>query len=320
MRCRISRHGSWIGRAPNRVTEALLRRELPDSGAGGGPRGGVFTDDLDEMIRWATQLDHSYMAVQGPPGTGKTLPGGPHCPRVGDLRTAGRDHRVQPSGHRESLARRSSRSSRRRATSDDFRACAEPNHLKSQVGTLQECRRQTSQHGTDFNVVAGTTWLFSNEKMRNAPVDVLLIDEAGQLALADALAASTAAHNLILLGDPLQLPHVMQAVHPGGGGRACSNTYSASCDAARGSRSLPHPDPPHASRCVRIHFRGNLRRKTGYHENCARQTTIAGTGLRWLQASIGAMPPLRPRKRSDRGEIAGSSDHAWVNFDGDEKP
>ena len=54
---------------------------------------------------------------------------------------------------------------------------------------------------------------------------MLIIDEAGQLALADALAASRSAQNLILLGDPLQLPQVAQAVPPRRGGsqraRAC---------------------------------------------------------------------------------------------------
>ena len=56
--------------------------------------------------------------------------------------------------------------------------------------------------------------------MADAPVDVLVIDEAGQLSLADALAASRAAHNLILLGDPLQLPQVAQASHLRGSGRS----------------------------------------------------------------------------------------------------
>ena len=73
---------------------------------------------------------------------------------------------------------------------------------------------------SEFNLVAGTTWLFASPEMRAAPVDVLLIDESGQLALADALAASCSARNLILLGDPLQLPQVTQADHPGGGGRS----------------------------------------------------------------------------------------------------
>jgi uncharacterized protein len=85
--------------------------------------------------------------------------------------------------------------------------------------------------------------------MRNAPVDVLIIkparkcslkttmglsykgdrdpesafsrrsiDEAGQLSLADAVAASSSARNMLLLGDPLQLAQVSKGVHPGGAG------------------------------------------------------------------------------------------------------
>ncbi len=58
--------------APNPVSLALLRRELPRFVAGEGPADGRFTGDLDEMRRWAPHLDNSYVAVQGPPGTGKT--------------------------------------------------------------------------------------------------------------------------------------------------------------------------------------------------------------------------------------------------------
>ena len=55
---------------------------------------------------------------------------------------------------------------------------------------------------------------------RRNTTTVLIVDEAGQLALADALAASRSADSLVLLGDPLQLPQVAQAAHPGGGGRS----------------------------------------------------------------------------------------------------
>ena len=47
-------------------------------------------------------------------------------------------------------------------------------------------------------------------------VDTLVIDEAGQVSLADALAMGTAARNVILLGDPLQLAQVSQGTHPPG--------------------------------------------------------------------------------------------------------
>ena len=47
---------------------------------------------------------------------------------------------------------------------------------------------------------------------------MLFIDEAGQLSLADVLAAGTSARALVLLGDPNQLPQVSQGTHPEGSG------------------------------------------------------------------------------------------------------
>ena len=47
-------------------------------------------------------------------------------------------------------------------------------------------------------------------------VDTLFVDEGGQFALADALAVGAAARNLVLLGDPNQLPQVSQGSHPPG--------------------------------------------------------------------------------------------------------
>jgi uncharacterized protein len=51
-------------------------------------------------------------------------------------------------------------------------------------------------------------------------LDYLFIDEAGQMSLADAVAISRSAKNIVLLGDPLQLPQVVQATHPEGSGRS----------------------------------------------------------------------------------------------------
>ncbi len=47
---------------------------------------------------------------------------------------------------------------------------------------------------------------------------MLFVDEAGQLSLADVLAAGTSARSLVLLGDPNQLPQVSQGSHPEGSG------------------------------------------------------------------------------------------------------
>ena len=65
----------------------------------------------------------------------------------------------------------------------------------------------------DASLIAGTSWLFAREGMSQR-IDYLFIDEAGQVSLADALAMGTAARNIVLLGDPQQLPQVTQGVHP----------------------------------------------------------------------------------------------------------
>ena len=64
-------------------------------------------------------------------------------------------------------------------------------------------------------VVAGTAWLWSREDYFEA-VDVLFVDEAGQMSLANVLAVSQAAKSLVLLGDPQQLEQPLKGSHPEG--------------------------------------------------------------------------------------------------------
>jgi uncharacterized protein len=65
----------------------------------------------------------------------------------------------------------------------------------------------------EVNLVAGTAWLFAREVMEGT-LDHVFIDEAGQMGIADALGIGTAADNLVLLGDPQQLPQVSRGTHP----------------------------------------------------------------------------------------------------------
>ena len=69
--------------------------------------------------------------------------------------------------------------------------------------------------GGEVDVLGGTAWLWAREEFAGA-VDVLFVDEAGQMSLANALAVSPAAGSLVLLGDPQQLEQPQQAHHPDG--------------------------------------------------------------------------------------------------------
>ena len=204
---------------PNPVSMALLARELPRFASGSGPVGGVFTDDLTDILSWVNDLDSSCLAIQGPPGTGKTYSG---ARIIHGLITAGKRVGVSAMSHS--------------AIDNLFEAVHGVFVEKGDLARLSACRRVSKKPAgtgldgvtyatgnpaaanTKYNLVAGTSWFFSSQDMRNAPVDVLVIDEAGQLALADALAASNSAKALILLGDPLQLAQVSKAIHPGDSG------------------------------------------------------------------------------------------------------
>src|SRR5699024_2317565 len=70
-------------------------------------------------------------------------------------------------------------------------------------------------HPAGGYVVGGTVWDFTNAgRLPDHPLDLVVVDEAGQFALANTVAVSAAARNLMLLGDPQQLPQVSQGRHP----------------------------------------------------------------------------------------------------------
>jgi uncharacterized protein len=66
-------------------------------------------------------------------------------------------------------------------------------------------------------VVAGTPWLFARPELAGA-VDVLFVDEAGQMSLANVVAAGAGADSIVLLGDPQQLAQPSKGAHPPGAG------------------------------------------------------------------------------------------------------
>lgn len=66
-------------------------------------------------------------------------------------------------------------------------------------------------------VAAGTALLWAVPDAQNS-VDVLFVDEAAQMSLANVLAVSQAAPSLVLLGDPRQLDQPTLGTHPEGTG------------------------------------------------------------------------------------------------------
>jgi uncharacterized protein len=307
---------------PNKVSLALLNRQLPNFREGGGPTDGVLTDDLDEMNRWVTQLDGSYVAIQGPPGTGKTFRAA-HLIRT--LVLAGKRVGITAMSHHaidnvlEELVKVMTESGGleqlnaiRKCPDSHTRALPNVTYTTGNARCLRP----------EFNVVAGTTWLFARGDLSRVPVDVLLIDEAGQLSLADALAASRSARNLVLLGDPLQLPQVAQAVHPGGSGLSVLEHVlgeNVTLPPDRGA-FLTETRRMHPDVCDFISHEIYEDRLTS-HKSCSQQTTNFGTGLRWIKAHHDNRTTESPEEAEEvASEILRLIGTSWTNQHGERQP
>lgn len=305
--------------APNPVTMSLLRRELPRFD-GAGPAGGVFGDDLADMTSWVTRLDHSYVTIQGPPGTGKTYRGA-HL--VHALVLAGFRVGITAMSHHAiaNLLEKTLAVFAEKGDTDRLRAVRNPGTDSTQIAGVRNAANNVCAR-SEFNLVAGTTWLFSSPHMQAGPVDVLLIDEAGQLSLADALAASCSARNVVLLGDPLQLPQVAHASHPGGAGRSVLEHVLGEHVTLPDDRGVFLSETwrmhPKVCRFISEHiYEGRLRS----HADCDQQSTVAGTGLRWLRAEHhGNTTAAAQEADLIAGELDRLIGTEWANFEGIAKP
>jgi uncharacterized protein len=91
-------------------------------------------------------------------------------------------------------------------------------------------------------------------------VDVLFVDEAGQMSLANVIAVARSTNSLVLLGDPQQLDQPLQGSHPPGADRSALGPRARRPgDDARGPGPVPRDDLAAPSRSVRVHLGGVLR-------------------------------------------------------------
>jgi uncharacterized protein len=71
--------------------------------------------------------------------------------------------------------------------------------------------------GGVFDLIGGTAWLFAREGL-DQQLDYLFVDEAGQVSLGHLVAMGSAARNIVLVGDQMQLGQPIQGAHPGDSG------------------------------------------------------------------------------------------------------
>ena len=208
---RVVREGVGGGDA---ATELLLRR--PPSAE--GPLLADGETVAGAAVRLAVSLRRSYLPLQGPPGAGKTYTGAEQIlALVARGRTVGITGPSHAAIHQLIDAVCAHAAQRGLASRIGQRADRNNPFLHDSAIEMTNERLERALRGGELDIAAGTVWLWARGGLADS-VDTLFVDEAGQMPLANVLAVTGAARNLMLLGDPQQLAQPSQATHPPGAG------------------------------------------------------------------------------------------------------
>ncbi len=243
---------------------------------------------VDAAVRLALDLDHGVLPIQGPPGTGKTWTG---ARMIAALVAAGKTVGITAQSHKAITnlldATAEAFAERRQAFSAVQKSDSEAGSTKTGVRIVDEPGAVAPLLAArTFPIAAGTAWLWSRADLDDA-VDVLFVDEAGQLSLANAVAVAGAAKSVVLLGDPNQLPQVSQGIHPEGAGVSALEHLVGDALTVPPERGLLLPTTyrmhPDVNDYISEIF---YERRLGPDESTARQALggsppIGGTGIRW---------------------------------------
>lgn len=184
---------------------------------------GPFAKQLGETeqefaVRIAPILDRTTLPIQGPPGAGKTYIG---AQMILALVRAGKKVGVTATSHKVIRNLLDEVVAQATASGQPVKVGQKPRELSDQPGPIVEFGDNPPALDAigsgEVSVLGGTPFMWAREEFAGA-VDVLFVDEAGQVSLANVLAVSQAANSLVLLGDPRQLDQPEKASHPDGVG------------------------------------------------------------------------------------------------------
>ena len=212
--------GAIRGSSTHKAAMDFLARRIPDIHGvqPGAPIIGGARDPLAQTIQAISNLNASYLFIQGPPGSGKTYTGS-HV--IAALLQADKRVAVSANSHKVINNLLDAVDRCMKATGATYAG------MKKITTADQGVDSEFIVNITDSKVieknpaqlVAGTAWLLARPGLRGV-FDYLFLDEAGQVSLANMVAMSQCAKNIVLLGDQMQLGQPIQGNHPGRSGES----------------------------------------------------------------------------------------------------
>ena len=307
-----------------RPARVLLLREPPR--IGDGPIRKADETAFDAALRIVTTLSGGVLPIQGPPGTGKTFTG---ARMICELVERGARVGITANSHKVI-----------RNLLDEVFVAAEGGSIPLQaikkVSENEEPRDNlvlTKKNedifaalGGGSQVAAGTAWLWARPEAQQS-VDVLFVDEAAQMSLANVLAISHAGRSVVLLGDPQQLDQPMQGTHPEGTGVSALNHLLGVHQTIEWERGLfleetwrLHPDI--CGFTSELFYEGRLKSRPGLDtQRVVSGGPLNGSGLRFMPVTHTGNQSASPEEANKvyalvRDLTDGNS--RWIDKDGNE--
>jgi predicted RecB family nuclease len=315
------------GDGPYRAARDLLMLAGPRIG-GQALKGGEEETMLAAAIRIAPHLDGGTFPIQGPPGAGKT-----HIGARMICTLARSEKRIGITANSHKVIRN---------------LLDEAIEASSELGVSLQCIQKVSEEETDLpglqfstdnaatlgaigttcQVAAGTGWLWARPDAF-ASIDVLFIDEAAQMSLANVLAVSQAAETIVLLGDPRQLEQPTQGSHPEGTGVSALDHILGSHATIPVDRGLFLEETwrLHPEICAftsELFYESRLRARPGLELQTIKSGgRIDGSGLRFMpvvhEGNQSSCPEEADKISTLVAEFLGSGAR-WTNREGVEAP
>ena len=311
----------------------LLLRKPPPTESPNDPLQYPQETTIEAACRIALQLDGNVLAIQGPPGTGKTYTG---AQIVCALVRAGLNVGVTAVSHKVivNLLKATSKQARKDGLHVSL-VHRQQGQYDEEWGIQQAVYdyhniRAGLGNGT-FHVLGATAWCWAKPEFKQS-VDVLIVDEAGQMSLANVLACAPAARSIVLLGDPQQLEQPLQSSHPEG------SEVSALYHLLDGADTMPpnqglfldqtyrlHPDI--ARFTSEIYYEGRVKARSGLeHQTILPRETdesdLMGSGLRYVPVAHDGNQARSPEEiKCIRRLVSELLEHSsWQDQDGTVRP
>jgi len=309
---------------PYEPARDLLLKSSPRTG--GEPLTNDGETATDAAIRLCGHLQGGALPIQGPPGAGKTYTG---AHMICELVRLGKSVSITANSHK--VIRNLLDGVIKEAGKQGMTiACA---HKTDELAPAQPSLTLVKGNeefigalGGKIQVGGATAWLWSRPDAMDT-IDVLFVDEAAQMSLANVLAVSQAAKTVVFLGDPQQLDQPMKGTHPEG------TDVSALTHILDGAHTIPPDKGLFLEHTWRLHpaitaftselfYDGKLFSKDGLDVQVIKSSgPVSGAGLRFLPVIHSGNQNCSPEEADAVKHLVEGilkSKPIWVDRDGKE--